>query len=234
MKLPKSFRPVKDLEENIECLLKEPDYNPKIVSYLWDSCEDFLENTTDLGFLKDRYYCYYYGEKLAQKIDYNKTELEILSQKITITKENDKWLGIYLSALVNKIINEDDEITLTPKYPLNGIGECHKKGRLIVQGNASDYTGFYMKGGRLVVEGNANDNTGYGMVGGELVVEGNANGFTGCCMSGGRLVVEGNANDDTGFGMVGGGLVVGGKINSISNDFRKGVIIEGGKVRRDC
>ena len=39
-----------------------------------------------------------------------KAELEKLSQQIIIRESEDRWLGIYLSALVNKIIDEDDKI----------------------------------------------------------------------------------------------------------------------------
>ncbi|MBU4501564.1 MAG: hypothetical protein KKA79_03165 [Nanoarchaeota archaeon] len=231
MKLPKTFRPEKDLDGRIEDLLSSEslDYNPRLVNALLCVGGKFLEHEW-----KNYDAFYDISEGLVRGLEYGLKDVEELSKRIKLETEKHRKLGIYLSALVNKIITENDVVTLNLEEELDGIGMYLQKGKLIVEGNAYDYTGCGMEGGKLIVEGNVHDATGISMKGGELVVKGNAYDYTGCDMEGGKIVVEGNANDYTGSCMSGGELVVEGKIGSISNSFRNGVIIEGGKTRRDC
>ncbi|MBU4502537.1 MAG: hypothetical protein KKA79_08115 [Nanoarchaeota archaeon] len=247
MKFPKTFRPGKDLDGKIEDLLSLESlvYNPEVINALLAVGEEFLENKYD-----DYENFYDIGVGLVRGLRYGLKDVEEMSKRIKYGQS--RFLGVYLSVLVNKVITEKDIVTLTLEEKLNCIGMYLQKGTLIIKGNTIDYTGrgmkggmlivegnannttgCYMEGGNLIVKGNANDATGGSMVGGKLIVEGNANDDTGYYMSGGELVVEGNAKDYTGHGMVGGELVVEGKIKSISGYFKKGIIVEGGKVRRD-
>ncbi|MBU4502050.1 MAG: hypothetical protein KKA79_05625 [Nanoarchaeota archaeon] len=229
MKLPKSFRPEKDLDSKIKDLLSSESlvYDPGAVEDLLDVGEYFLEQELDNyeGF-------YHVGVGLVKGLKYDLKDVEELSKKIK--QGQNKRLGVYLSALINKKITEKDTITLTLEEELNGVGMYLQKGTLIINGNVNNSIGWGMKDGKLIVKGNAYDYTGWCMEGGEVVVKGNANDNTGCYMKGGELVVEGDVNDFTGFDMAGGELVVEGRISSISDLFKKGVIMEGGKTRRDC
>ncbi|MBU4501180.1 MAG: hypothetical protein KKA79_01195 [Nanoarchaeota archaeon] len=229
MKLPKSFRPEKDLDSKIEDFLDSESlvYDPRVVAALLDISEEFLEQACD-----DYDGFYDIGVGLVRGLKYGLKDVEELSKRIKYGQS--KLLGIYLSVLVNKKIKEKDTVTFTLEEELDSVGLYLQKGTLIIKGNTNNNTGFYMEGGKIVVKGNVNNFTGFYMVGGGLVVEGNANDFTGCYMGRGELIVEGNANGFTGSGMEGGRLVVEGEIRGISDYFSKGAIIEGDKVRRDC
>ena len=52
-------------------------------------------------------------------------------------------MGIYISALINKIITEEDIITLRPNEELDGMGLSLQKGTLIIESNVKNNAGKY-------------------------------------------------------------------------------------------
>ncbi|MBU4502376.1 MAG: hypothetical protein KKA79_07295, partial [Nanoarchaeota archaeon] len=188
MKFPKSFIPDKDLKNNIEKLIKEPKKNKTFselgVEYLIQSCDEFLTDQKR----KDMFAGRSIAKRIADEIIYTKQELEELSKRITVKKETDRQLGIYLSFLVNKIIKEKDIIKLTLKHELKYIGTKLSRGTLIVKGNVGKYSGWCMTGGELIIEGNAKS-AGWFMRGGHYTLKGNAIGDVGAGMADGYITV---------------------------------------------
>ncbi len=111
------------------------------------------------------------------------------------TDEANYWTsGIFVSAAVNKIIKENEAVTLdfaSLGVPADCIGFRLKHGKILVPGNAGDYLGEHMTGGEIIVRGNAGYYTGYSMSGGSITVHGNAGGHLGRYMSGGIIKIEG-------------------------------------------
>lgn len=88
MNLPKSFilKNKRDLEKHIEYLLKKQTPNPKTISLLLKSCEEFLEEiNSGLGNYEEYEgeSLYGLGEQLAEEIRYTKHDLEIFNQEIS-------------------------------------------------------------------------------------------------------------------------------------------------------
>lgn len=169
MKLPQSFIPKKDLDREMERLLKEPDINhPKRLPQLLENCKFFLEEQKDLWYLNE---IYNIAEDTVKYICYAQEDLEQLVKKVKINQKQDLRLGFYFSALINKIIKEGDLITLDlNEILLQGLGTSFEKGTLRIIGGTGYDTGFKMKGGLLIVNGNTGHNTGLHMVGGEIRV----------------------------------------------------------------
>lgn len=238
MKLPKTFIPKKDLEKELERLLKGQVYNYRNVAKLFDSCEEFLQSGAE-NFESQ----YFEGGRLAKKLDYTEDDLRFLSQNLRLNHPDDASLGVYLSVLVDKIVPKGGEITLKINEELNGIGAylknitltiegsvqsgtgfCMNKGKLIIQGNAKRTVGYLMRGGKIIIEGNVDDLTGCYMQGGSVLIRGNAGFHTGYCMKNGLIWVLGDAGKETGAWMYGGRLRVDGKIESMYTLNCKGTI----------
>jgi len=157
--------------------------------------------------------------------------------------------GIYVSALVNGIIQSNETIRIKPNTALSWLGFMHKSGELIVEGDAGNFIGRSMSGGKLTVKGSVLDELGYRMEGGLLYVEGNAKDYAGdemesgeilVCgsaghysgvnMNGGEAIIMGNAGKHAGSGMKGGKLVVMKKIKSLGISILGGEIWENNKL----
>ena len=203
MKLPTDFLPEKNLEGTVNDLL-ETEYSPGTVSRLICLGYEFSEKVGSLNYDDS----YLEGVKISESIDYTFKDVEELSKRIKVRTEGDRWLGLYISALINKGITKEYTLTLALNSELNGIGSYLEKGTIIVEGNANHYKGLGMKGGKIIVEGNTNGCTGEGMRGGSIIVKGNANDNTGYFMEGGKIIVEGKVNKYTGWNVEGGQIIV--------------------------
>jgi len=118
--------------------------------------------------------------------------------------------GLYISALCNYA--PEDEIMLK-------LSELKTEINLL---------GFRLpKGKRLVIEGDAGDFSGIGLEGGELAVEGNAKNWTGAGMRSGKILVSKNIGLHTGEWMMGGEIHVEGRVRGLGN------IVEGKVFERD-
>jgi len=230
MRLPKTFVPQKNLDRKIESLIEKPNlrykYNPGVVEELLVLGEEFLRTCTDEDVYKKK--VYEKGVNLAGRISYSSKDVEELGNRIK--PGTTKILGVYISALVNKVIKEKETIVLDLKAELDGIGINFKRGKLVVKGDTNDYTAYHMAGGKMIVKGDTNDHTADYMESGNFMVEGSVNDCTGCFMGGGKLTIGGNANKYTCYQLDGGKVIVKGKIKDLSPYFRKGVIKEGNRI----
>ncbi len=126
---------------------------------------------------------YYDFDQYKVSDSYYKTAIETIN-KIKYTKDGvigfcnllggDRKgiVGLYISALINNIIKENEKIVIRPNLILNCWGYRHSKGILVIEGHAGDFTGSLMSGGELIIEGNTGRYSCSGMRGGKLVVNG--------------------------------------------------------------
>lgn len=109
-------------------------------------------------------------------------------------KANYWTAGLFISAAINKIIKEDDTVTLdfhSLGCPVDCVGYRLKQGKILFQGDAGDYLGEGMYGGEITIQGNAGYYVGYNMSGGHITIQCNAGGHVGTYMSGGVIHIEG-------------------------------------------
>lgn len=186
MKIPSIFVPERDLGDCTKYALKDS----KREETLLQSCEEFMRKTTQMWVFQDMYK---EAEKMVQKISCTKKDVEDLSIVIDrvflqeLENKVDKRcheftvrdlyfyfpnIGIYLSALTNKIIHDDEKITLSPGYPLTGLGTSLKEGTLIIESETGSHTGFMIKGGKLVLKKDTGDYLGAMGKKGEIYIEG--------------------------------------------------------------
>lgn len=187
MKLPKTFVPEKDLEKVTKELLS----HDLRINRLLVSCEDFLDKSIGTSPAVK----YAVGEEFASSIVYDKEDVEELSKRIKLQEGSDvsieKYLGFYLSALINKVITDQDEIVLALGFELAGIGFYLPRGIVIVKDSVGDWTGGCMTGGKLEIGGNAKDYTGSFMKKGLIIVEGDVGILTGYMAEEGEIFVNG-------------------------------------------
>ena len=157
---------------------------------------------------------YEVAEKYVREIDYSAEDIEDFCFALENTQKIPYLIpgpaGVYISALCNYA--KEEEITLK-------LSELKTEINLI---------GFRLpKRKRLVIEGDAGDFTGIGLEGGELVVEGNAKNWTGAGMRSGKILAKKNVGLHTGEWMMGGEIYVGGRVRGLGN------IVEGKVFERD-
>lgn len=207
MKIPTVFIPERNID--IERLLKKPElhnYDENKVMDLLGTCQEFVWELEDYYKLDK---VYYLGNSLAEKIRFTAWDINELSKRITVKYTSERYLGFYLSALVNKIAKEYDQIELEPHEELFGLGAYLPTGKLAVRGNLRYFAGAFMSGGVCIIDGNSGKCSGNGM-------------------TGGKLIIYGDAGEDTGIFMTDGVIRVGGSIKSISSNC-KGTIHSMGK-----
>jgi glutamate synthase domain-containing protein 3 len=193
MKIPKIFTPEKNLEKHVERLLSEEynlkSYNEATVRIILKKCRTFLDKQADIEKLLSLYQV---GEDLAKELNYTKGDVEEASQRIESYSKEDKYAGFYLSALVNKIITEQEVINLKFYGELSGAGAYLKTGTLIIDGYASFALGHCMEGGEIITKKDAGNDVGNGMVNGRIIVKGDVGHSIGIFSKGGDIVVYGN------------------------------------------
>lgn len=208
MDIPKGFRPEKGSDKKLKQILEQKQ-NERAIKDILSSCDEFLRIIKEEahGSYPETWY-EEVGIVLAESINYTKYDLEALSKRITIGKEQERNVGCYLSALVNKIITEEETITLTFNKKIDYLGLCLQKGKLILRGLTGDNVGHSMKGGKTTVEGNTGNYSGCRMKGGELIIEGNTGSHLGSYMFGGKILLEGRAKDFVGMVMYEGEIII--------------------------
>lgn len=132
------------------------------------------------------------------KLNFSLHDMSIFAGLINRESFSDKanyWTaGLFISAAINKMIKDNDAVTLD--FPILGspvdcIGYRLKRGKIALQGNAGDYVGEAMSGGKITIQGNAGYYVGYNMSEGHIVIQGNTGGHLGTYMSGGVIDIEG-------------------------------------------
>lgn len=187
MKLPKTFRPDKDLEDKIDKLLVKQDSSSGKVENLFSFCELFLKgvpNYKDLSEVCD------FASGMIERVDFTKKDVEEFSKRLYEKEEYDKS-GFFLSALINKVIEEKDTLILKGNYTLSGVGAKLAKGNLVIEGNLGYFSGLLMTGGTITVGGSTKDFTGMGMDGGIIKVEGVLGKGAGSFGEGGKIYQKG-------------------------------------------
>jgi len=218
MKLPKIFVPKKDLEWKLDELLKHSkDSDVPNIQELVYGCEEFLKHTKNVKLdgpliMEEEKFDYLYsvGNNLSNYMDYTLDDIRGLSDLLGELKLENSLLGYYLSILINKVIEDDDELEIP--YLGEGLGTSMTKGTLIINGDAGDALGYCMQGGKIVVRGNAGNRVGNWMKDGMIVVRNDIGDYTGFFSSDGSIVVGGNAGDDTGAYLEGGDIMVMGNV----------------------
>jgi hypothetical protein len=137
--------------------------------------------------------------KLASSVNYKLEDLKDLSwmEKYASHEGFEECGGAFLSALINKVIEDGDILEIKTPYCFYGLGTELSKGKVIIHGNVHS-AGEYMKSGQLVVNGNGGNHVGAYMEGGVLIVNGNVEDDAGEYMKGGTLIIRGNAGALTG------------------------------------
>lgn len=189
MYIPKTFQPEGNMDKKTEDLMIEP----KII-FSYDKVESMLAGCETFLIGKDNVIDLRYGtaENIVKEIEYSKNELQSFCEQLKMFESCLHFLcaGTYLSALINKIIKEDEEIVLHLSHlekKLERIGSFFSKGNLIVYGNGHSNAGELMRGGQVRIKGNVDNCAGLRMYGGKLVIEGTAGDETAYKMSGGEL-----------------------------------------------
>jgi len=211
MKLPKTFRPEKNLEEKTAQLMDDSHvidrYSRVRVKNLLKYCDEFLKVAEEEDARRSN--VYNLAKNFARDLDYTMLDVEELAKRLKDTFFGNCCQGFYLSALINKIITDDKPVILNPVGNLDGLGAYLQKGSLVVHGKIGMYLGYGMEGGNIEVHGDVCAGAGYKMKGGIIRVEGNTM----------RL----------GYEMHGGEIYVNGHIELIPNSC-KGKIYEYGKL----
>ena len=99
-----------------------------------------------------------------------------------------------------------------------GVAENMMSGRVVVEGNASQYAGATGHGGRLIIRGNASSRCGISMKGIEILVEGSVGHMSGFMGQSGKLVVLEDAGDSLGDSLYEAQIFVRGKIKNLGVD----------------
>src|SRR5512136_668200 len=157
---------------------------------------------------------YEVAEKYVKEINYTAEDIEDFCFALENTQKIPYLIpgpaGVYISALCNYATEEEIVLKLSElKTEINLLGFRLPNGK------------------RLVIEGDAGDFTGIGLEGGELVVEGNAKNWTGAGMRSGKISISKNIGLHTGEWMMGGEICVGGRVRGLGN------IVEGKVFERD-
>jgi len=208
MKLPKTFRTEKNLDNKIQSLLEQN--HTLLITKLLENCGYYLEDCYNLRTFPEKYGM---AMKLVEDVDYTFKHIEILNKELIAKDIKEHYVGLYLSALINSIIGKNDVVTLS--YGLANLGAYMEQGMIVIEGDAEYNIGIFNKGGKIIVKGNVNDYLGYRMKKGEIIVEGSANNYIGYSLQGGEIYVKKNAGIQTGQAMEGGKIFVNGDIEHI-------------------
>jgi len=99
-----------------------------------------------------------------------------------------------------------------------GVCENMMSGKVVVEGDASQYAGATGHGGLLVIKGNASSRCGISMKGIDIVVHGNIGHMSAFMAQSGSLVVCGDAGDALGDSIYEAQLFVRGSVASLGAD----------------
>ena len=99
-----------------------------------------------------------------------------------------------------------------------GVAENMMSGKIVIDGDASQYAGATGHGGLLVIKGNASSRCGISMKGIDIVVHGNIGHMSAFMAQSGNLVVLGDAGDALGDSLYEARLFVRGDVKSLGAD----------------
>ena len=193
MKLPKSFKPEKNLDEKTNSLANQKFRHEKVSELVKISKEEFNHHKYNFMGHPDRYKSCL---ELAQKLDYNKFDLQEMVLHLSPHDfVSQLHLGVYVSALVNNIMEEDTAIDLKLPTSIDCLGTFLEQGYLTLEGNVGMFLGHTMKGGSIDVIGNVGDYLGYCMAGGNILVKGNVGNWAGAYKEEGQIIIHGDMGE---------------------------------------
>ena len=99
-----------------------------------------------------------------------------------------------------------------------GVAENMMSGKLIVEGNASQYAGATGHGGILVIKGNASSRCGISMKGINIIIKGNIGHMSAFMAQSGKLIVCGDVGDSLGDSIYEAQIFVKGSVRSLGSD----------------
>ncbi|MBM3199532.1 hypothetical protein FJZ53_01255 [Candidatus Woesearchaeota archaeon] len=188
MKIPHGFVPEKELEEKIKSLTDDNVKKQEAIDALLNGYKTGIERSISLPNLREYYVL---ASDIAKTITYTKEDIsdfcseKYANIKTAILKDFGVRLegqfremrvreGLYVSALVNKIIKKNEKITIwheSGTEPLPYLGYNHSKGILEVkgEGGTGDYLGAHMTGGKIIAK-YTTFWTGYDMRGGKIML----------------------------------------------------------------
>ncbi|MCL4365055.1 hypothetical protein M1590_01890 [Candidatus Marsarchaeota archaeon] len=137
-------------------------------------------------------------QNALRNVSYTLADIEAICPKIEI-----EWnTGLFISAAINKIIEESDTVTLDFNgVKVNYVTYLLQKGHVILYGPAGDSAGLVMSGSAsLTIYGPAGDWSGWEMSGSaRLTINGPAGDYVGAGMSGSAsLTINGSAGNYAG------------------------------------
>jgi len=249
MKLPKTFRPEKNLDKKLEYLIEKNanwyklEQELKVVNEaveLYESYDLFLEESEGTSEEESKYHIA--EEILKRDFHFSRYPSEKSIQRFinhTFRKKADKYsatvadlfsieedLGVYISALTNLVLKTDnDKLHLKLSKKLNHLGKWMNKGKLTIKGDVGDYLGNGMFGGEIIVYGNAGYIVGNYLENGRIRIRGNVGGEIGSNMKSGKILIGGDAGDYVGDEMEGGEIVINGNTEDLT-----GYCMRGGKI----
>ena len=91
-------------------------------------------------------------------------------------------------------------------------------GKLIVEGNASQYAGATGHGGSLIIKGNASSRCGISMKGIDIIIKGNIGHMSAFMAQSGKLIVCGDVGDSLGDSIYEAQIFVKGSVRSLGSD----------------
>jgi len=180
--------------------------------------------------LKVDYFDFY--EKASEKLNSINYSLKDIEDLCPVIEGDEDKIGIYISAAINKIIKDGEEVRLNfGNRKINFLGMYLSRGKVIVEGDAGYYVGYEMDGGNINVEGGASYYVGREMKGGSIYIKGNAGDDVGEEMKGGTISIGGNAGKCVGDFSEGGEIRIEGNYKSIGENckakiYHKGKLIE--------
>ncbi|MBU4502535.1 MAG: hypothetical protein KKA79_08105 [Nanoarchaeota archaeon] len=221
MKFPKTFRIEKNLDGKIEDLITN---NPAIVKTLFKKHDKFIEDIFDYETCPGKYDA---CQESLKDFHYEISHIELFNQQLHRFCDVNQYSGYFLSAMINKVIRDDDTIYFEKVGP--NVGDYLERGTIIIEGDADFNIGCFLKGGRIIVKGNAMSYVGYCMEAGSIEVWGDISESVAYYMKGGKILIKGNAGRDVALGMEGGNLFLEGEVANLGNR-RGGVINHRGSI----
>lgn len=99
-----------------------------------------------------------------------------------------------------------------------GVAENMMSGKVVVEGDASQYAGATGNGGLLLIKGNASSRCGISMKGIDILVCGSIGHMSGFMAQSGNLIVLGDAGESLGDSLYEARIFVRGEVNNLGTD----------------
>lgn len=145
--------------------------------------------------------------KSAREAEYTPEDINAFLNRIKIKDDQRDELGIYVSALANKLLTENGTININVgDKKLHFLGSFMSKGCINVSGNLGNFVCYEMSGGNANIFGNAGDFLALGMSGGTVNVHGYVGEKAGAEISNGEINMSKTSGLNAGEDSTGGSI----------------------------